>query len=116
MIIYLGFRFNDLPCVLKLTIDGTSEKPEVVSEVLDAKPSLKVRNHSPDGFEWGYRGSGPSQLALALLLDGTECRSPLAVAHYQAFKEAYVSQWGPTWGVSQEQLVGWLERQTGIRA
>lgn len=24
-------------------------------------------NHSPDGFEWGYGGSGPAQLALAIL-------------------------------------------------
>ena len=26
-------------------------------------------NHSPNGFEWGYGGSGPAQLALALLAD-----------------------------------------------
>lgn len=25
--------------------------------------------HSPDGFEWGYYGSGPSDLALAILAD-----------------------------------------------
>ena len=25
--------------------------------------------HSPDGFEWGYTGSGPADLALALLAD-----------------------------------------------
>lgn len=30
--------------------------------------SLKVRNHSPDGFNWGYHGSGPAQLALAIML------------------------------------------------
>ena len=38
-------------------------------EVLDPKPSQKIWNHSPTGFEWGYGGSGPAQLALALLLD-----------------------------------------------
>ena len=27
---------------------------------------LDMRNHSPTGFEWGYGGSGPAQLALAL--------------------------------------------------
>lgn len=26
-------------------------------------------NHSPTGFEWGYGGSGPAQLALAILAD-----------------------------------------------
>ena len=30
--------------------------------------SLAVWNHSPDGFECGYAGSGPAQLALAILL------------------------------------------------
>ena len=38
-------------------------------EVLDPKPSQKIWNYSPTGFEWGYGGSGPSQLALALSLD-----------------------------------------------
>src|SRR6059036_1653610 len=30
---------------------------------------LEIRNHSPTGFQWGYAGSGPAQLALALLVD-----------------------------------------------
>lgn len=28
-----------------------------------------IYNHSPTGFEWGYSGSGPAQLALAILAD-----------------------------------------------
>src|SRR5262249_935807 len=32
-------------------------------------PRLDLWNHSPTGFEWGYGGSGPAQLALALLAD-----------------------------------------------
>ena len=35
---------------------------------LDPKPSQRAYNHSPDGFNWGYAGSGPAQLALAILL------------------------------------------------
>ncbi|MYD94133.1 MAG: hypothetical protein F4Y02_10660 [Chloroflexi bacterium] len=31
--------------------------------------SLAVVPHSPTGFMWGYGGSGPAQLALALLLE-----------------------------------------------
>lgn len=30
--------------------------------------SLKLRKHSPDGFSWGYGGSGAAQLSLAILL------------------------------------------------
>ena len=49
--------------------------------------SLRVRNHSPDGFSWGDGGSGPAQLALALLLgnhhggDGTPVVPRRPVAH-----------------------------------
>ena len=32
-------------------------------------PRFDLWNHSPTGFEWGYGGSGPAQLALALLAD-----------------------------------------------
>ena len=42
------------------------------NRVLQALPTrLDRRNHSPTGFEWGYNGSGPAQLALALLADAT---------------------------------------------
>lgn len=32
-------------------------------------PRLDLRRHSPGGFNWGYAGSGPAQLALALAAD-----------------------------------------------
>ena len=46
---------------------------------------LDLWNHSPDGFEWGYGGSGPAQLALAILADclGDDER---AVHLHQRFK------------------------------
>jgi hypothetical protein len=40
-------------------------------ELLDPKPSQTIRNHSPDGFSWGYGGSGCAQLALAIMLELT---------------------------------------------
>src|SRR5262245_29763304 len=48
-------------------------------------PRLDLWNHSPTGFEWGYGGSGPAQLALALLADyfGDDQE---ALALYQSFK------------------------------
>jgi hypothetical protein len=44
-----------------------------------------VINHSPTGISWGYSGSGPAQLALAILLDylGDEQE---ARSEYQHFK------------------------------
>jgi hypothetical protein len=32
-------------------------------------PRRDLWNHSPTGFEWGYCGSSPAQLALAILAD-----------------------------------------------
>lgn len=52
--------------------------------------SLTFRRHSPNGFEWGYSGSGPAQLALAILLDWTR-NSADAISQYQAFKEKFIA-------------------------
>lgn len=35
--------------------------------VMDLPPRFDLWNHSPTGFCWGYGGSGPAQLALAIL-------------------------------------------------
>lgn len=59
----------------EVTIDG---------EYLSPIRSQNVVNHSPDGFLWGYGGSGPAQLALAILLHFTNERE--ASAWYQDFK------------------------------
>jgi len=60
-------------------------------EQVTPERSLEVTNHSSSGFEWGYGGSGPSQLALALLLDFTDDEE-VALAHYTEFKNEVVSQ------------------------
>lgn len=55
---------------MKHKLSGDAETREVYldGKFLDPKPSQKLRNHSPDGFNWGYGGSGPAQLALAVML------------------------------------------------
>jgi hypothetical protein len=55
---------------MKHTLSGNAKTRKVYldGEYLDPKPSQKYRNHSPDGFNWGYGGSGPAQLALAIML------------------------------------------------
>ena len=60
-------------------------------EPLTPDRSLELANHSPSGFEWGYTGSGPAQLALALLLDYTDDED-VALAEYMAFKNEVVSR------------------------
>jgi hypothetical protein len=57
--------------------------------LVDGTTRLKVRldlaNHSPTGFNWGYGGSGPAQLALAILADALG-NDKAALALHQAFK------------------------------
>jgi Family of unknown function (DUF6166) len=48
-------------------------------------PRLDLRNHSPTGFNWGYGGSGPAQLALAVLADHLKDEEQ-ALKLYQDFK------------------------------
>lgn len=51
--------------------------------------SQKLYNHSSDGFMWGYGGSGPAQLALAVLTEliGEE----RALSCYQDFKWNFIA-------------------------
>lgn len=46
---------------------------------------LDLANKSPTGFEWGYGGSGPSQIALALCADAFDDEMA-ALTIYQNFK------------------------------
>lgn len=57
---------------------------------LSPADSQEVYNHSPDGFEWGYGGSGPAQLALAILLDLYAKEEALRA--YQEFKWKFVAK------------------------
>jgi hypothetical protein len=50
-----------------------------------------LRNHSPTGLEWGYCGSGPAQLALAILADHLGNDEP-ALNLYQRFKWQVISE------------------------
>ena len=63
---------------------------EVMVDGQPLNPRLDLWNHSPSGFEWGYGGSGPTQLALALLADHL-ADSEEAVRLHQDFKHMVVA-------------------------
>jgi hypothetical protein len=66
-------------------------------EPLRIEPSQAVRLHS-ESFEWGYSGSGPAQLALAICLDVFS--KEVAVSIYQDFKFAVVAGFDrETWSI-----------------
>ena len=72
----------------KRIIKIVSDKGESVE--LSPKPSQEIKNHSPDGFNWGYGGSGPAQLALALIFEVTGMKD-VALRCYQDFKDEFVA-------------------------
>ncbi len=78
MAVYKGVREEPLKCVV--TVDG---KPLSLR--------LDLWNHSPAEFEWGYGGSGPAQLALAILAHHLE-NDQEAVSLHQNFKRIVISQ------------------------
>lgn len=71
---------------------------------------LDLQNHSPTGLAWGYQGSGPAQLALAILADalGDDRR---AVELHQAFKRERIAPLSQTdtWAMSQGAVLTWAE-------
>lgn len=73
---------------------------------LDLAASLRVWNHSPTGFAWGYGGSGPAQLALAILLRYTD--EATAVRLHQAFKWDHVARWSDGPLDEWVDVSGWL--------
>lgn len=75
---------NSLPRQLLITGHYESQIVTVGGSQLLPDESLNVVNHSPDGFAWGYGGSGPAQLALAILLKYMPKEN--ALRYYQAFK------------------------------
>ena len=67
-------------------------------------PRYDLRNHSPDGFQWGYGGSGPAQLALALLADCVGDEEALEL--YPIFKWRVIAGLpkGKNWRIAEDRL------------
>jgi len=69
----------------------TEMGPIVTANDVSLDLRLDLLNHSPTGFEWGYGGSGPAQLALAILADHLG-NDEKALELHQAFKFAVISK------------------------
>jgi len=93
-----------------------SEDPfcvDVVDDVAGTVEPLQfpggVHAHSPDGFAWGYGGSGPAELARAILGDHLG-REP-STHTYQDFKFAKLAKLDPKgldWKITSDEIAAWL--------
>jgi hypothetical protein len=93
-------------CVVTVTCDGRTRP---------LARHTKIRNHSPTGFEWGYNGSGPAQLALALLMDvlGSDHKER-ALVLYQDFKSHFIANLPKAgWTLTTEQILDAVSRLEG---
>ncbi len=77
--------------------------------ILFPDESQKVINHSPDGFSWGYGGSGPAQLALAILM--RSCRTQEAIRLHQPFKWDVIAKlpMDQEWELSDQRVHDWID-------
>jgi len=93
-------------------------------KVRELDPSNSIVNHSPTGFSWGYAGSGPAQLALALCRDvlgrgGAKTQQALDV--YQAFKLRMIAKLpgDQDWALTEDEvraaiaLIRWPRAELG---
>lgn len=81
---------------LEVTVDG---------QPLDQRFDLKVV--SQDGFEWGYDGEAPAQLALALLADHSG--DQVALAHYDVFMREITANFNNEWEMTSADIGEALE-------
>lgn len=97
----------------KVTVKKTTlvaqDTVETEGYELPLEPSLKLFNHSPDGFQWGYEGSGCAQLALAILLDLTK-DPDLSVRLHQEFKRHLIATADKRLVITEPDIRAWLNK------
>jgi hypothetical protein len=88
---------------VEMVVDGTARPLPL---------HLEVRNHSPSGFAWGYLGSGPAQLALAMCVELFGRQK--AEAAYQHVKERLIAPLqAEHWSITGDQVVAALRARQG---
>ena len=95
-------------CIVELTDEGYTTQ-------LSLEKSLLVVDHSKDGFQWGYNGSVPAQLAAAILYEGTDDLD-LTRQYYQLFKSDHVFYWGTDFEINEFQVRDWLRSVGAVQA
>ena len=70
----------------------------------------RIVKHSPDGFEWGYGGSGPSEFALNILSVFIGQEEAQRGGLYQDFKWQFISTLPHEGGtIKREDILAWIE-------
>lgn len=105
---YVGSKTGKNPSCVIVRI---KEKDKIVSEQI-----LKhVVRHSPTGFEWGYGGSGPADLALSILSDFAHrtnlVNKQFVERYYQSFKWDFVAIAHDKLRIISNDIIEWIEQR-----
>ncbi len=93
----------------KRTGEGVGGQTIVVQDNGDEYPLKHIERHSPDGFNWGYGGSGSADTALSILANclGMEQANML----YQSFKWEFVAAWGDEFTITEKEIKDWTRNE-----
>ena len=105
----------DIP---RLCIDGDvvlsryeGEDPRLTDTPVTNVPHLLTK-HSPTGFEWGYSGSGPADLALNIMICFVGLEKAIENQRYLQFREEFITSVPREGGtISRRDIMAWLEKQ-----
>lgn len=76
----------------------------------------RITRHSPDGFEWGYMGSGPADFAFNILSCYIGEQEAKSGGLYQAFKREFVAKLPHEGGtIKRDDVFKWLKMIKKIR-
>ena len=78
---------------------------------LSPKPSQQLISHSPDGFNWGFCGSGPAQLALAILYKLTG-NSQWSIDFHQQFKSEVIAGLTGSFTLQIQTIKQWIDSRS----
>ena len=102
-IIYFGEKTSFSSCIMKVGIGNENS--------LTATPLFHIVRHSPDGFNLGFSGSGPSDLSLSILTDyckRTKKDIKIAEKNYQLFKDDFISCAKNKLRITGKEIEKWL--------
>jgi len=91
--------------------DGVHVRIEGEGRARQLPPRNSLVDHSPDGFEWGYGGSGPAQLALALLADALGTTMDRHKADREAIRLHHKYKWAV---VNYLEHAGWYLTRAAV--
>jgi hypothetical protein len=118
----LGYSDAEARRLMKTIVPTATRVSVVVLSSEGVAPLPHYQFHSPTGFEWGFSGSGPADLARCILLHHCGVRPhvrgefyPPAPGElpvcYQAFKSDVIARLQPDepWALTSQQISAWIE-------